>query len=207
MWVVYLITNKINNTYYIGKTNNINKRWAHHKKVALGGPEKYKKSFSRLHRAIRKYGIQQFQISILTKHNHEANALKSEMKAIKWFKKNEYELYNLTDGGDGVSGLKWSIKSRKSFSKKCKGRKASQQTRLKMSEAHKGYKFSKEDCLRRSLIYRGEGTNLAKLTWQKVSKIFQWIRKNLSDKEIAQKFKVNEITIKRIRLGKTWRRA
>ena len=58
--IIYQITNKITNDVYVGKTSrNFKKRISAHKSIAKRG----KGSF--LHKAIRKYGIENFSFQVL----------------------------------------------------------------------------------------------------------------------------------------------
>ena len=56
MFIVYCILNCLNGKVYIGKTNNLKKRYLAHLRVAKGGKEKYPKQFFNIHKAIVKYG-------------------------------------------------------------------------------------------------------------------------------------------------------
>lgn len=53
---IYLFRNKLNNKCYIGKTNNIKRRYSNH----ISG-----KTDSYIHRAILKYGIENFEFLII----------------------------------------------------------------------------------------------------------------------------------------------
>ena len=55
-------------------------------------------------------------------------------------------LVNLTDGGDGISGLVFTAEHRANISSSHKGLKRSETTKRKMSEKAKGRIFSKEHC-------------------------------------------------------------
>lgn len=59
-----MIINNINNKKYVGQTNNIERRWKEHKSLARTGNYKYK---SILYDAMRKYGIEKFEIKELEK--------------------------------------------------------------------------------------------------------------------------------------------
>ena len=95
MAYIYIITNKINNKSYIGKTEhtNPNKRWNEHCKD-------YKKEYYKnrpLYRAFNKYGLDNFEFKVLLETNTPEE---DEIRLIK-----EYDTYskgyNATLGGDG----------------------------------------------------------------------------------------------------------
>lgn len=68
----------------------------------------------------------------------ESFAILLEKGLIKRLREMNVKLTNMTDGGDGVSGLKWSESSKINFSKKMKGVGPSDETKLKIKEALKG---------------------------------------------------------------------
>jgi group I intron endonuclease len=89
---IYLITNNINDKKYVGKTKTtVEKRFKSHCDHA------YRKGTSYFHRAIVRYGKQNFKISIL-EFVDQAELLNS--KECEWIEKLQPE-YNLTKGGDG----------------------------------------------------------------------------------------------------------
>lgn len=68
----------------------------------------------------------------------ESFALLLEKGLIKCLRSMGVKLSNMTDGGDGVSGLKWSEASKLKSSEKRKGIGPSEETKLKIKEALKG---------------------------------------------------------------------
>lgn len=94
---IYKIENLINHKVYIGQSRNIEKRWNRHKSTILNqNDHNYENP---LYRAIRKYGIENFQFSILEKCSIE----ELNQKEIYWinFYNSFFNGYNLTFGGDG----------------------------------------------------------------------------------------------------------
>lgn len=113
MFCIYAIINKINNKTYVGKTQNFQKRIKDHLKIANGGKETYPNSFSYVHAAINKYGKENFDFSILIDNiENESLAFELEKEKICELKTSGYLLYNLTEGGDGVVGHKFSKESK-----------------------------------------------------------------------------------------------
>ena len=111
---IYKITNKINGKVYIGQSIDIDTRWRQHCNA--------KDDFS-IHRAIQKYGPENFNFEVLLECPAEMlNNWERDMIAL-------YDCmypygYNLTEGGEGYQ--------------------CSEETRLKMSEAKKGHIVSEE---------------------------------------------------------------
>lgn len=97
MSYIYCIQNKINGKQYIGKTvQNIHTRFSEH--VFESTKERGKQR--PLYRAFNKYGIENFEISIIEKVN-DISELSS--REIYWIEKlNTFHFgYNATKGGDG----------------------------------------------------------------------------------------------------------
>jgi len=118
---VYKITNKINGKIYIGKSKNPNARFKRHIYVANhrnAGPNQ----FQPIHAAIAKYGKDNFCLEIIDECDLEDEIFTKEMHWIAYYKTNiaRYQNtfgYNLTDGGEGASGLSPSIETRQKISK------------------------------------------------------------------------------------------
>ncbi len=88
---------------------------------------------------VHKYGNP--VVKILAKGLSEAEALIHEIKLIKFYKDLGINLCNMTDGGEGTSGLKLSDEHKQKISAKLKGRpgkKPSAETLLKLSLSHIG---------------------------------------------------------------------
>lgn len=104
---IYKITNKINGKSYIGQSVNIDKRikahlWAYNK-------EHLPTYNYHLYQAFRKYGIDNFEISILeTIDTIDKNLLNElEIKYIQLYD-SYHSGYNMTIGGDGMDHIKHS---------------------------------------------------------------------------------------------------
>ena len=102
MAYIYQITNKVNGKIYIGKTEfSIEKRFKEHCQDAFKERNKNRP----LYRAMRKYGIENFEISLLEETNNP------EEKEIYWIeKKGSFKYgYNATKGGDGKKYLDYDL--------------------------------------------------------------------------------------------------
>lgn len=99
---IYLITNLINGKVYVGKSVDPKGRWGDHKKVALGGKEKYPTEFFAIHAAIQKYGLDNFKFEIIEEFESEVQAFQAETQHILSFRSNLKEFgYNCNLGGEG----------------------------------------------------------------------------------------------------------
>ena len=90
---IYCIKNNINQKNYIGQSKNIEMRWKQHIYNSEIGSQ------YPIHRALRKYGVNNFSFSVL----EECEILELNNKEVEWIAKfNSYEDgYNCTRGGDG----------------------------------------------------------------------------------------------------------
>lgn len=151
MFIIYQITNKTNGKRYIGKTVwPINRRLKKHFQMANAGAKTY------LHRAIRKYGKENFSIEVL--EEGWCPKIGVVIREPYWISVLTPE-YNMTVGGEGVVGYTWSEEHRintsaaqtglkkgpypethgANISKALKGRKLSLEHRLAMTGPRKPY--------------------------------------------------------------------
>src|SRR5713101_3035909 len=93
---IYVIQYKNTLKIYVGQTNNPKNRWAQHKSYAKNGKLK-----QYIHRAMAKYGIDNFVFKIIDQHESQEMIDKLEDDWINWFKSrnNEYG-YNIAPGGN-----------------------------------------------------------------------------------------------------------
>lgn len=137
MGIIYKATNRVNGKVYVGKTMyDVPRRLRAHKRG-----EFY------FGRAIKKYGIRNFDIVVVDyADNPELLSLKEQDWIVRCrsFVPNGY---NLTEGGEGVLGLRFSSESIERLSKSHlgqnpwnKGKQFSLESRRRMSESHKGQK-------------------------------------------------------------------
>ena len=124
--VIYLIRNLINGKCYIGKTINLKRRIYEH---FMGHSEGCKL----LSRAIKKYGKENFSVEILHEGIIPELLDEFEIQAIKEHNTKAPRGYNLTDGGEGLSGFVFP-KDSKTFSAETK-RKRSESVRKTFTES------------------------------------------------------------------------
>jgi group I intron endonuclease len=130
---IYLITNKINGHKYVGGSINIEDRFGKHKRFQ-------DLKTSAVDRAIKKYGNENFTYQIITELPADWNIIgKHEKYWIKFYNTfKDKQHYNLTKGGEGMSGWKPSLETRQKISDSKTGKTPSEETKKKMSDAHKG---------------------------------------------------------------------
>ena len=157
--VIYCYTNKINGKRYVGQTiNELKTRHRLHMNAVRFTSNK-RDNETPIHRAMRKYGIENFKLEILIMNCVDYDRLNNYEKFyIKRFKSLANQNgYNVSDGG--LNGNKFAGKTEEEMDKwkrelsearKRKysgknhpwyGRKHSEETKRKISEAHKGKKF------------------------------------------------------------------
>jgi group I intron endonuclease len=151
--IVYLATNWVDGKQYVGITrNNLNNRIWHHLNF----------STSYFGNALKKYGIQSFEIRVIDSAN-DWNTLCEKEKA--WIKKLDTQYpngYNLTGGGEGLAEISEFTRKKLSDAAKLrvspmKGRKHSEASKLKMSKNRTG-------------ISSGKGKTVTQETRDKISK-------------------------------------
>lgn len=170
---IYMYVNKINGKRYVGKAKDFNIR---HKRHLISSKNKKAKDYNyAIHRAIRKYGIENFELKIL-KENIPLCCLGfyEEYYAEKY---NTYRNtgwgYNIAkcgSGGDMRYGKteeeinEWKQK----ISKSNKGKQHSKEAKQKISKAKKGNHHSEETKQKMSIAKKGK--QKSEETKQKMSK-------------------------------------
>lgn len=166
MGLIYCVTNKVNGKKYIGLTSrSLRVRQIQHIS------DSKKVSSSLFHRALKKYGEENFTWEVLEAGIPKDLLPKKEQEYIE--KYNTFTCgYNLTLGGEGVFGYKKSEESKAKIAKALRGKKKtaqhlannrkyreehplSEDTLLRMSLAHKGKKPSEETRRKLSMALAG----------------------------------------------------
>jgi len=172
--IVYCIENLINNKKYVGiTTRNLELRLREHFNVSK------KQTFkSALYDAFNKYGMENFKITQIDSANTEEELKEKEKYWIKTLNTFGEFGYNLTLGGDGITGKKYSEKERKALSERRKqffidhpeAREAARQKTLKYFQEHPeareaarqkqtGRKYSEETKIKSSKSKKGVKKN------------------------------------------------
>lgn len=149
---IYMWRNKANEKLYVGQAKDFRQRTKIHKRASFNENQKYKYNVP-LHSAIRKYGIDNFEICILEKNLNDYDEMNE--KEIYYIEKfdtlaNNKKGYNIASGGGSANPYAGKTeeemrKFRKKMSEINKGenhpnygKKHSEETKQKMSEANKG---------------------------------------------------------------------
>lgn len=135
--LVYQATNRINGKRYIGVTTlgAAKRRWQHENDARrkAGGAPKF-------HNAIRRYGPEAFDWTVLAEFETAEQALAAEADFIARLRPE----YNITRGGRGALGQVWTPEMRARQSAIRVGMKFSEEHRRNLSKAHLGKKQSQE---------------------------------------------------------------
>ena len=129
--LIYKATNLENGKVYVGQTK---RSLEVRKKQHL-----YDASSCRLntyfHKAIRKYGVDKFTWEIIAECSTRETLIRFEIKAIAYYKEREAGVYNLTDGGEGLTGYVASAETRRKIGLKSR-RKRSKKVWEAISRGH-----------------------------------------------------------------------
>jgi len=178
---IYLITNLINVKKYVGQTiRDPQKRLNQHIVDSNNNSQSY------IHRAIRKYGIDNFQFEVID----ESSSDRDELNDLEEFYIGFYDTfkgvgYNCTSGGDNATH---SEETKKKMSKTHKGKKFSEESKKKMSTVAKNRYFSKET--RQKLSESSKRENLSPETLKKMSNSAK--RENLSVETLKKMSLINK---------------
>ena len=142
MGEIYMILNTITGMMYIGQTKyTAEKRYKEHIHIAL-----HKKNNLRLYNSMRKYGVENFEMTVLETDVPENQLDEKEKYYISKFRTFENG-YNNTKGGGGVRGYHHSAETRKKMGRAISASmwKINTPERTeKIKAAQKGRKFTEE---------------------------------------------------------------
>jgi predicted GIY-YIG superfamily endonuclease len=117
-YVVYVFLGHRNKPYYVGKTNNFERRKKEHLTCIKAGDQlpKY-----RMARKLIRQG-QSFRMKAIAKTENESHAYAVETFFIKKFRKEGVVLFNLTSGGKREKKIKINIPKKKKIVSKKRGK-------------------------------------------------------------------------------------
>jgi len=210
---VYCIHNIINGKSYIGKTVDIDDRWRVHKSRLNNDSHENKY----LQHAWNKHGGPSFIFVLLELIDEETEQNKREKYYIKEWQTKRVCGYNLTDGGEGTSGLLFTEEHREKLSVVKRGEKNpfygkthTEKTKQKMSAAQTGKVFSPEHKKNISRAAQGkrsgEQNPAAKLTWEVAEEIRErYQNEKISQAKLGEEYGVNQTKISAVINNKTWK--
>lgn len=179
-FTVYRHINRLNGKSYIGWTSkSIDYRWNQHCRLAQNASPLV------FHSAISKYGPDQFDHEILEICESEKEAAAAEIRLIKEYKTHYIDGfgYNMTLGGDGVSGI---IIDKESYKR--------------VSEALKGNQHTKGR-IRPESEKRKIAAGHRKLTVSDLSNIRMLSASGVDSHSLAKQFNCSYVTIRRVLRG------
>ncbi|MFA7099492.1 MAG: NUMOD3 domain-containing DNA-binding protein [Eubacteriales bacterium] len=163
--------------FYIGKGGGGRKGFRIESHIKEAKLNKHKNCFKIkvIRKMIRNNKEIDYGIALFTKD--EEMAFDKEMELINFYGRRDKKtgiLTNMTDGGEGTSGLKCSEETREKISIIHKGKIVSKETRQKMSDSKKGITLSDETKQKMSLTRKGKknsffGKKHSEETKQKIS--------------------------------------
>lgn len=131
--IIYKAENKLNGKVYIGQTiQSLSDRKARHLK------DSEKNSPFVFHRAIKKYGADNFEWTVIQKCITMNHLNLAEQAYIELYKLKGVDLYNMTAGGLGSIGYKHTEEHKIKMSIFGMNRKHTEETKLKISNSKKG---------------------------------------------------------------------
>jgi len=171
LFIIYLVTNKINNKKYIGQTIvSLKKRWQRHCWTCTLQAKR-----QAITEAIAKYGKESFQIFEIDYADSLEEANRKEVYWGLFYNSLSPNGYNLKLGGRKYAKMAQETKDK--ISKSNKGKIISKETRKKSSLSHKGFKPSQETREKLSIINKGKKPheNTVRAASQKSSKKYLMI--------------------------------
>ena len=178
-WTVYRHTSPSGKVYIGITSQNVERRWNSGKGYTLC------KAF---YNAILKYGWDNIKHEVLFTNLSEERAKKLEIELIMHYKKLRIS-YNITDGGDGAVGIKWTSDIRLKMYNVHFGRRNSIETKLRMSNSAKRVIHTKEWANKISASKKSKNNHLSNEHKELLSRIHKG--KPASDKAISKAIEVN----------------
>lgn len=225
MSIIYSYTNKINNKIYIGQTTDpVRRKYNHEYASHYENAGDYNTPF---HRAIRKYGFENFEYKVLADEIDDKDLLNQlEKYYIKKFDSLVPNGYNVSEGGSNASPHDWT--SEQKFNYSLKRGSLTEEEIIFLRVAYKNhespmkiYEEKYRDKLHKNAfmnIWVGKRYSLimpevfedkgrhTKLTAEAAKKIREdRERYNLSYAKLSKKYNVSESTIADVIKNRTWK--
>ena len=161
---IYLIQHKTNLKIYVGRTNNIKRRWFHHKHLS----KNLTKNSQPIHQAMHLDGFDSYRFTVIEQHINQEDADEAEKFYIAFFQSRNKDLgYNAAIGGKDLSGWNHTNEAKLKISAKSKLQKLSPEHKAKLLASVKGVKHTEE---RRQKVSKArKGMVMSCETRQKIS--------------------------------------
>lgn len=198
MYVIYKISNIINEKIYVGLTKNLKRRWYEHKKNS----KKITKNTYAINFAMHKYGTENFSYSII---DTALDLNEANLKEIKWIqdlKKQGFQLYNETNGGDGTKGHShpWTEEQKKKMSERNSGAGNPMYGVQKFGKDNPNYGKEMKPHVKQTLL-----DIRRKLTDEQINQIITLYQtNNYTQTQLSKDFNLSLTQIHRIVNGKSW---
>ncbi len=207
--IIYKAENKINGKIYIGKTvKSINDRLSRHY---------FQPSNSLFPRALKKYGRESFDVSVIDWADNQNDLNEKEKFWITFYNCRYPNGYNMTAGGDGMAGLFPSAETREKIrlgklgNQAWLGKHHTEETKRKCSLAKIGNKgrigIPQTEATKAKLreTHSGDKSSSAKLSWEQVREIRNVYRQGSRTQSLLAKiYGVTASTMNSLLQGKTW---
>lgn len=146
---IYSLTSRTTGKIYIGRTIDIDRRMKDHEKKANSG------SRTKFYEAIREYGLNDFDLSIIEDGVPECELDEKEIYYINIYN-TVNDGYNTTIGGKGTVGYVFTEEDKIKISRASTGREVSKEVRDRISESQKGKIIPEETKMKQSEFWKGK---------------------------------------------------
>ncbi len=165
--IIYTYTNLINKKIYVGRTIDPKTRYGRYHRCELNGNRA-------INRAMKKYGIDNFEYKVIDHADDDISLNLLEQHYIQLLQSHTSQHgYNMTVGGEGVSGFTHTTESRKKMSIARLGKEAhifSDEEKKKISDRKKGCRFTEEHKKKLSIAAKlRQGRVISQETRNKIS--------------------------------------
>jgi group I intron endonuclease len=200
MFTIYLIEDH-RKKGYVGVTGQKpEKRFREHKNAARGGNDRH------LYRAMRKYGIENFNLIVLDVAKNYEEAYELEEEWIESLGTYRDWGYNMTPGGDGAaSGKDHHMAGATGEDNPMYGKTRSEEVREAIRQAQTGREKTEKERKEISERMKGNKISATKFCREQIAEM-KWLALNseLAQPEIADRYNTNQSYVSHVKTGKRW---